>query len=110
MSFAHVLLISFGTILVAELITDKSLYAIASLSLRFRLDLVLLGTTAAFAGKMLLAVLLGQALARISEPLAAFLSAMVFFLAAISTWVRKPTLVLRSSDSSGHCSRVAIVP
>ena len=100
MTFGYVLLISFWTVLVAELITDKSLCTVASLSLRFRFDLVFLGTTAAFAGKMLLAVMLGQALTRISAPLAALLSALVFFLAALFIWIRKPAPPLEPGGGS----------
>ena len=110
MTFGYVLLISFWTVLVAELITDKSLYTVASLSLRFRFDLVFLGTTTAFAGKMLLAVMLGQAMARIPAPLAALLSALVFFLAALFIWIRKPAPPVEPGGGSAIWSRAAMVP
>jgi len=62
MHFGYVLVTSYWTVLVAELIGDKSIYTVASLTLRFRARPVLFGMTAAFGGKMLAAVLLGQLL------------------------------------------------
>jgi putative Ca2+/H+ antiporter (TMEM165/GDT1 family) len=62
MGFGYVFLISYWTVLVAELIGDKSIYTVASLSLRFRARVMLSGMFLAFGGKMLVAVLAGQAL------------------------------------------------
>jgi len=61
MGFGYVFLITYWTVLVAELIGDKSIYTVASLSLRFRARVMLSGMFLAFGGKMLVAVLAGQA-------------------------------------------------
>ena len=63
--FGAVLLLAYWTILVAELIGDKSLYTVASLSMRFMGRQVLAGIGVAFGLKMLIAVLLGNTLAHL---------------------------------------------
>ena len=64
MKFGYVFLVAYWTVLVAELIGDKSIYAVASLSLRVRVRVMLMGMFLAFGGKMLVAVLAGQLLVR----------------------------------------------
>ena len=91
--YGYVFLASFWTVLVAELIGDKSIYTVASLSLRFRARIVFLGMTAAFGGKMLLAVLAGQALVQIPAHWTAALSALIFFSAALFIWFKRPTTI-----------------
>ena len=59
----YLLLATYGTVLLAELLGDKSFYTISSLTTRFRAVHVLGGISIAFAGKMLVAVMLGQAIA-----------------------------------------------
>jgi len=57
-SFGYIALLSFWTVFLAELVGDKSIYSIASLSIRYSAAAVFSGITLAFAGKMLVAVLL----------------------------------------------------
>ncbi|MDQ1707232.1 MAG: Ca2+/H+ antiporter, family [Pyrinomonadaceae bacterium] len=90
MGFGYVLLASYWTILVAELIGDKSIYTVASLSLRFRARIMLLGMFLAFAGKMLVAVLTGQLLVQIPAHWTAVLSTAIFFTSAVLIWFKKP--------------------
>ena len=65
MGFSYVFLVSFWTVLVVEMIGDKAIYTVASLSLRFRARVMFLGMFLAFGGKMFVAVLAGRALNKI---------------------------------------------
>jgi putative Ca2+/H+ antiporter (TMEM165/GDT1 family) len=89
-SFADVVLIAFWTVLVAELVGDKTIYSVASLALRFRPGLVFVATTAAFAAKALAAVLLAQILVRFHSQWVDVLSAVAFFVSALLIWFREP--------------------
>jgi putative Ca2+/H+ antiporter (TMEM165/GDT1 family) len=80
--FGAVLLLAYWTILVAELVGDKSLYSIASLAMRFARWQVLAGVGAAVGLKMLAAVLLGSTLAHLPGKWLALLSAVTFFATA----------------------------
>jgi putative Ca2+/H+ antiporter (TMEM165/GDT1 family) len=82
LQFGGILLLAYWTILVAELVGDKSIYTIASLATRFAGWQVMVGIGAAFALKMLVAVLLGQSLSRISGTWLALSSAATFFATA----------------------------
>jgi putative Ca2+/H+ antiporter (TMEM165/GDT1 family) len=88
--FGSIFLASYWTVLVVELVGDKSIYTVASLSMRFRRGLVFAAMSVAFAGKMLAAVLLGQTLVQIPSRWATAASAAVFFSAALIIWFRKP--------------------
>ena len=110
MLFGYALLTTYWTVLIAELVSDKSIYTVASLSLRFRIGVVLGGTAAAFGAKMLFAVLFGQVLIQIPARFAASLSALIFFLAALLIWVKKPVAVAEPSTASLAWSRATIVP
>jgi putative Ca2+/H+ antiporter (TMEM165/GDT1 family) len=89
MEFGSVILIAYWTVLLAELAGDKSIYTVASLSFRFRGDLIWWGMLSAFGGKMLAAVLFGQFLVQAPLRLTASVSALTFFLAAIFIWRRE---------------------
>jgi putative Ca2+/H+ antiporter (TMEM165/GDT1 family) len=110
MLFGYALLTTYWTVLIAELVSDKSIYTVASLSLRFRIGLVLWGTAAAFGGKMLVAVLFGQFLIQIPARFTASLSALIFFLAALLIWVKKPPPIPELATASLVWSRPTIVP
>src|SRR5271166_6979274 len=64
-SFISVLLATYWTVLVSELIGDKTIYTIASLASRYSPAEVYAGITVAFMGKMLFAVLCAQLLIHI---------------------------------------------
>lgn len=89
LSFGYVALAAFWTVLIVELVGDKSLYSIASLSLRFRAATVLGGITLAFALKMLAAVALARLLVRLHF-WTDVLSAAAFFLSALFVWFQEP--------------------
>src|SRR5215471_6881893 len=84
------LLTTYGAVLVAELLGDKTLYTLGSLAARFRLGPILGGAVAAFALKMLVAVLLGRALAACPDALVAAISATTFLAMAVVLWRRRP--------------------
>ena len=90
LSFGYLVLVAFWTVLLAELVGDKSLYAVASLSLRFRPLTVFLSITAAFACKALAAVLLAQVLVQLHSRWTDILSAVAFFFSALFVWFREP--------------------
>jgi putative Ca2+/H+ antiporter (TMEM165/GDT1 family) len=110
MGFGYVLLLSYWTIAVAELIGDKSIYTVASLSLRFRARRMFLGMFLAFGGKMLVAVLIGQVLVQIPSHWTAILSTIIFFASAILIWFRKPKPPLAQNSAAVSESRAMLLP
>jgi len=85
----YLVLAAYSTVFFAEMLGDKSLYTISSLTLRFRPMQVLVGITVAFAGKMLVAVLIGQTIAQLPAGVVAGASAVTFFATALVIWFRK---------------------
>jgi putative Ca2+/H+ antiporter (TMEM165/GDT1 family) len=86
---ATYVLLSYWTILVAELVGDRSIYTVASLAMRFRPLLVFAGITFAFLGKMLAAVLFGKLLASLPPAWIGAVSAATFFSTAACIWFRR---------------------
>jgi putative Ca2+/H+ antiporter (TMEM165/GDT1 family) len=89
--FGYVFVVTYWTVLVAELVGDKSIYTVASLSVRFRTEPLWWGMLTAFAAKMLAAVALGQILVQAPIRLTASVSALTFFIAAFFIWQRQPS-------------------
>jgi putative Ca2+/H+ antiporter (TMEM165/GDT1 family) len=85
----YLLLATFGTVFVAELIGDKTIYVISSLAMRFRPLYVFCGFTVAFMAKMLAAVLLGQVIAELPVYVVAIVSTATFFATALVIWFKK---------------------
>lgn len=79
---------AYVAVLAAELLGDRSLCAIGAMAARFRALPLLGGITAAFMGKALAAVLLGSAVARLSGPTIALISAASFLGSAVLLWLR----------------------
>ena len=90
LSFGSVALLTFSTVLVAELVGDKSIYTVTSLSLRYRPGVLFSAMAGAFAGKMLAAVLLAGLIIRIDSRWTGALSAAAFFLSAVFIWFKEP--------------------
>lgn len=109
MHFAYVLIASYWTVLVAELIGDKSIYTVASLTLRFRPRLVFLAMVAAFGGKMLAAVLFGRLLMQLPARWVTAASAVVFFGAGLFIWFRKPEARPAEPAGEHRWSQAALV-
>ena len=110
MGISYVFLVSFWTVLVVELIGDKTIYTVASLSLRFRARVMFLGMFLAFGGKMFVAVLAGQALIRIPAHWTAVLSTLIFFTSAILIWFKKSNPKPDSDARELKWSRAMLVP
>jgi putative Ca2+/H+ antiporter (TMEM165/GDT1 family) len=104
----YILFATYGTIFVTELLGDKTIYTISSLSLRFPSTPVFCGLTAAFMGKMLVAVLVSQLLGRLPSTLIAGTSAVIFFATALFLGLKKeqePT----QEEKDNYWSRAAVV-
>ena len=93
------LLATFGTIFVAELVGDKNLYTINTLTVSFPLRPVCCGMALAFSLKMLVAVLLGQAIAGLPAALVTGMSAATFFTTGLIVWMKKPVGVPQRSSA-----------
>lgn len=107
--FGSVVLVAFWTVFVAELVGDKSIYTVTSLSLRFRAGIVFTAITAAFACKMLAAVLLGNLLVQLHSQWTDVLSAVAFFISALFIWFKEPEPVSAGDPVSGGWWRAAVV-
>lgn len=103
------LLLTFGTVFIAELIGDKNIYTIGSLSMRFRPLYVFIGFTLAFMLKMLAAVLLGQLIAELPTIIVAFVSAFTFFVTALVIWFKKRDETLAPHDYDGYFSKAVLI-
>jgi len=108
-TFGYVVLVSFWTVLVAELVGDKSIYTVGSLSLRFRTRVVYPAIIAAFAGKMLAAVLLGRIVVQLHSRWTDILSAVAFFISALFIWHKEPHPVSAQGPVSSGWPRGAAV-
>jgi len=84
-------LVTYWTILVAELLGDKAVYTITSLASRYSPPRVYTGVTAAFMGKVLVAVLFAQLLLRVPAYITAAVSAAILFLTAAALWLKSPS-------------------
>lgn len=109
LTFGSVVLVAFWTVLVAELVGDKSIYTIASLALRYRARVVISAITAAFACKMLAAVLLARLLVHLQSHWTDILSAAAFFLSAFFLWFKEPEPLREERTVSPGWWRAAMV-
>jgi putative Ca2+/H+ antiporter (TMEM165/GDT1 family) len=89
-AFGAVGLLAFWSVFIAELVGDKSMYALATLALRFHWAVVFAAFTVASGLKMMAAALLGSAVMRIPGHWTYGVSAVAFFVSAILIWVDEP--------------------
>ncbi len=101
-------ILAYLTVLAAELVGDKSLYAIASLSMHLSALSVLTGAVLAFMLKMLVAVLLGSALSRIPPAWTALLSSAGFATSALLVIRRSSPAASRQLSELSHRRAVAV--
>jgi Ca2+/H+ antiporter, TMEM165/GDT1 family len=104
-----ILAAAYGTVLFAELLGDKSIYAIGSLTTRFRAAHVLGGMTAAFAVKMAVAVTAGRAISTISPRAVAAIGSITFLVTAVLLWRKKPADQVDSTTLEERWPRAASV-
>jgi len=102
-------LLAFWSVLISELVGDKSLYALTSLALRFRWTLVLAAFGIASAMKMMTAVLLGSVVMRIHSHWTYMVSAAAFFISAILIWLEEPPDKENERSGSGGWSKGLLV-
>jgi putative Ca2+/H+ antiporter (TMEM165/GDT1 family) len=85
----QLLLLAYSTVLAGELIGDRSIFTVASLTLRFRPAATFCGVLAAFMGKMGVAVLCGRLLAQLPTRWTSGLSAATLLATALWVWIAK---------------------
>jgi putative Ca2+/H+ antiporter (TMEM165/GDT1 family) len=90
-----ILFTAFGAVFVAEIVGDKLLYTTSVLAARYRTAPIMVGMAVAFMAKMGVAVIIGEAIARLPRNLVASITAISFLSIAFVLW-RKPD---RRSDS-----------
>jgi putative Ca2+/H+ antiporter (TMEM165/GDT1 family) len=93
LTFGTAALLAFWSVLIAELVGDKSIYALASLALRIHWTVVFAAFAVASGLKIMAATLLGSAVMRIHGHWPYILSALAFFVSAILIWVDEPAQV-----------------
>jgi Ca2+/H+ antiporter, TMEM165/GDT1 family len=103
------LLATYGTIFLAELVGDKNLYTISSLTVRFHIWPVFCGIALAFSVKMLAAVLLGHAIAGLPSALVTGMSAATFFATGLFIWMKRPEGAPRAEVDRRYWSRAVPV-
>lgn len=109
LSFGYLMLVAYWTVLVAELVGDKTIYTVSSLALRFRPFIVLVSLVLAFAVKMFVAVLLGKFIVRFDSRWTDLISACAFFISAALIWFEEKEDRPDESPISIHWSRAALV-
>lgn len=85
----YLLLATYGTVFLCEWLGDKNLYAITSLTMRFRALYIFCGFTAAYMIKMAVAVLAGHFITELPPTLLTITSTLTFFIAAVVIWFRR---------------------
>jgi putative Ca2+/H+ antiporter (TMEM165/GDT1 family) len=78
------------TVLVAELVGDKTLYTVGALATTHHLPAVLAGASVAVVLKMLAAVLLGRVVADLPPLAVSVVSAVTFLVMAVGVWRSRP--------------------
>ena len=102
-----ILFTAFGAVFVAEIVGDKLLYTTGVLAARYRTAPIMLGVTIAFMAKMGVAVLVGDAVAKLPRPLVATITAISFLGVAVALW-RKSDRPRESKDKH-RASKAAAV-
>ncbi len=109
LAFGTVVLLAFWAVLIAELVGDKSMYALASLGLRFRWTVVFTGFTVACAAKMAVAVTLGSVIMRFQSHWTYLISGAAFFVSAVLIWVDEPPETGKGKERQGGWSKGALL-
>jgi len=88
----------YGAILLSELVGDRSLLMIGSLTVRFTALSIFCGFAAAFAVKMFVAVLLGRIIAELPQNFVMLASSITFFITALVIWFKKKDTASTTDD------------
>jgi putative Ca2+/H+ antiporter (TMEM165/GDT1 family) len=108
-TFGATALLAFWSVFIAELVGDKSIYALTSFALRFHWAAVLAAFTVASAAKMMAAALLGSAIMRIHGHWTYVVSAVAFFVSAVLIWVEEPPETGQENAKRDNWSRGILV-
>jgi putative Ca2+/H+ antiporter (TMEM165/GDT1 family) len=108
-SYATVVLLAFWAVLAAELVGDRSMYALAALALRFRWAVVFAAFVIASAAKMAVAVVLSGSLIRIQPHWTFLISAIAFFVSAILIFWDEPPQIGQEYSNQEPWSKGALV-
>jgi Ca2+/H+ antiporter, TMEM165/GDT1 family len=100
----NLIIVSYITVFVAELIGDKLLYTVGVLGTRYRTLPVMSGVGFALLGKMLAAVLLGNFVSQLPARLLGILSATSFITMAILLWRKDSDLGRAQERQPRHWS------
>ena len=90
LTFWAAALVAFWSVFIAELVGDRSLYALTSLALRFHWAVVFAAFAVASGVKILAATLLGSVVMQIHGRWPYILSAVAFFVSAVLIWIDEP--------------------
>jgi Ca2+/H+ antiporter, TMEM165/GDT1 family len=107
--FGYLLLVAYWTVFIAELVGDKSIYTVSSLTLRFRPFIVFGALVFAFAFKMFAAVLLGRVVVQLNSRWTDPASACAFFVSAMLIWFDEHETSVDKPDANVSWSRAALV-
>jgi putative Ca2+/H+ antiporter (TMEM165/GDT1 family) len=102
-------LAAYVTVLVAELVGDKTLYSLGALATRFKPAPILVGAAAAFMLKMAAAVFLGRLIAGLHPIVVSVFSAATFFSMALVFLFKVPSQVPAQPEPVPRFSRAALV-
>ena len=102
-----ILLTTYGTVFMAEIVGDKLLYTTGVLATRYRTMPIIAGMTAAFMAKMAVAVAVGKAISTLPPLLVAAVTAVNFFAIALMMWRKSPALP--QAKQEGKTARAAAV-
>jgi putative Ca2+/H+ antiporter (TMEM165/GDT1 family) len=102
-----ILFTTFGAVFVAEIVGDKLLYTTGVLAARYRTMPIMLGMSIAFMAKMGVAVIVGDAIAKLPRPLVATITALSFLGVAVALWRKSDRS--RESKEKHRASKAAAV-
>ena len=102
-----ILFTTFGAVFVAEIVGDKLLYTTGVLAARYRTMPIMLGMAVAFMAKMGVAVIVGDAIAKLPRPLVATITAISFLGVAVALWRKSDQP--RESKEKHRTSKAAAV-
>jgi len=102
-----IFLTTFGAVFVAEIVGDKLLYTTSVLAARYRTLPIMLGMAVAFMAKMGVAVLVGEAIAKLPRILVATITTISFLGVAFTLW-RKSDLP-RDKEKNHTAKKAAMV-
>jgi putative Ca2+/H+ antiporter (TMEM165/GDT1 family) len=100
-SMVLILITAFGAVFVAEIVGDKLLYTTGILAARYRTMPIVVGIAVAFMAKMGVAVLVGDAIAKLPRHLVAGVTAISFLGVAVALWRKSD----RPRESKGQHRR-----